>query len=66
MTLSEQSPTIEVRAYRNGVVIHSELCESEEQAALVVDEWSEHPGVTCEVDDLSVRLGPGDSRDIQD
>ena len=57
---AEQSPTIEVRAYQNGVLVHSEFCESEEQASLIVDEWSEHPGTTCEVDDLSIRHRPGD------
>jgi len=50
-----------VRVFRNGRLIHQELCESEEQAYLVVDEWSEFDGVRCEVDDLSVRHGPGDT-----
>ena len=42
------------------MLVDSEFCESEEQAALIVDEWSEHPGVTCEVDDLSIRHRPDD------
>lgn len=51
----DQFPTIEVRVYRDGLLVHSELCETEDEALLIVDEWSEQPGVTCEVDDLSVR-----------
>lgn len=50
-----ETPTIEVRVYRDGELIREELCESEEQAALVVQEWSELEGVSCEVDDLSIR-----------
>lgn len=49
--------SIEVRVYRHGDLIRRELCESDEQASLVVDEWAELEGVTCEVDDLSVRHG---------
>ncbi len=56
----EESPTLEVRVYRHGERIHEELCESEEQASLVVEAWSEMDGVTCEVDDLSVRHEAGD------
>jgi hypothetical protein len=51
--------TIEVRVFRHGDLVHRELCESEEQASLVVDEWAEFDGVQCEVDDLSVRHQPG-------
>jgi hypothetical protein len=56
----DETPTVEVRVYRHGELVHSELCESEEQAALVIEEWSELDGVECEVDDLSVRHEPGD------
>ncbi len=56
----DEVPTIEVRVYRHGSLVHNELCESEEQAALVVDAWSELDGVECEVDDLSTRHHPGD------
>jgi hypothetical protein len=56
----DEAPTIEVRVFRNGELVHTELCESEEQASLVVDEWSELDGVQCEVDDLTIRHRPGD------
>lgn len=57
---AERYPTLEVRVYRDGLLVHSELCESEDEAALIVDAWSEQPGVTCEVDDLSIRHRPDD------
>ena len=53
-------PTLEVRVFRHGELVHRELCESEEQASLVIDRWSELDGVECEVDDLSVRHRPGE------
>jgi hypothetical protein len=56
----DETPTIEVRIYRHGELVHTALVESDEQAALVVEEWAEQDGVTCEVDDLSVRHRPGD------
>jgi hypothetical protein len=56
----DEAPTIEVRVFRHGTMVHRELCETEEQAALVVDSWSELDGVECEVDDLSVRHQPTD------
>jgi hypothetical protein len=56
----DETPVIEVRVFRHGELVHRELCESEEQAALVVDEWAELDGVECEVDDLTVRHGPDD------
>lgn len=55
-----ETPTIEVRVYRDGRLVERELCESEELAALVVDAWLEIEGVECEVDDLSIRHRPGD------
>lgn len=55
-----ETPTVEVRVFRHGALVHRELCESEDQAALVVDEWSELDGVECEVDDLSIHHRPGD------
>jgi flavodoxin len=56
----DEAPTIEVRVFRHGELVHRELCESEEQASLVIDEWAELDGVECEVDDLSVRHRPGE------
>jgi hypothetical protein len=52
------SPTVEVIVFRHGDEIHRELCESAEQAAVIVDQWSEQDGVECQVDDLSVHHGP--------
>lgn len=51
---------IEVRVHQDGRLLQRQLCESEEDAAVVVDEWSELAGVTCGVDDLSVRHRQGD------
>ena len=45
--------TIEVRAYREGKIVHRQLCESAEDAAALVDVWEQHEGIECEVDDLS-------------
>ena len=56
----DEAPTIEVRVFRHGKLVHRELCESEEQAAVVVDGWSDLDDVECEVDDLSVRHRLGD------
>ncbi len=50
---SAEARPIEVRVFRHGRLIHREWCESEEQASLVVDDWSEIEGVECEVGDLS-------------
>ena len=56
----DEAPTIEVRVFRHGELIHRELCESEEEASIVIDAWAELDGVTCEVDDLSVHHQPGE------
>jgi len=48
------SPSVEVRIWRNGELIQRELAESAEAAQDIVDAWSEIEGVECEVDDLSV------------
>ena len=50
-----ETPTVVVRVYRDGRLLLEEPCESEDEASLVVEEWSERDGVTCEVDDLSVQ-----------
>ena len=50
-----ETPTLEACAYRDGVLVARELCESEEDAASFVDTWEQEPGIECEVDDLSVR-----------
>jgi hypothetical protein len=50
-----ETPALEVRIYRDGVLVHSELCESEEDAAAVVEAWEQEPRTTCEVADLSAQ-----------
>ena len=50
----EERPAVEVRVFRHGELIQQILCESEEEAASVVEHWSELDGTECEVDDLSV------------
>lgn len=56
----DEVPTLEVRVFRDGTLVHQELVECEEQAAFVVDQWTELDGVRCEVDDLSIRHHPAD------
>ena len=56
----DEVPTLEVRVFRHGELVHRELCESEEQASLVIDEWAELDGVECDVDALSIRHRPGE------
>jgi len=48
----QESPTVEVRVWRRGQVIHRELCDSLEVAAEVMDDWLELEGTTCEAKDL--------------
>jgi len=52
---ADKDMTIEVRVYRDGDLVHRELCGSMEQAWLVIDDWAEMGGVSCEVGDLLVR-----------
>lgn len=52
---SDVTPTVEVSVWRHGELVHKQLCESEEQAASVVDAWEELEGVRCEVGDLTSR-----------
>lgn len=56
----DETPTIELRVFRHGELVHQELCESEEQALLVAENWSELGDVECEVDDLSIHHRLGD------
>ena len=57
---AESTPGIEVRVFRDGDLIERQLCESEEEAAEVVEKWSEVDEVTCLVDDLSFHHTPED------
>lgn len=54
------TPRIEVRIFRNGELVQREWCDSEDEATQVVDSWSELAGITCEVDDLTIRHHPDD------
>lgn len=54
------APTIEVRIYRDDVLLVRELCETEEDAAALVEQWSDAGNVYVVVDDLSARHGPED------
>ena len=53
MQESGSTPTLEVRVLRDGVVVHRELVESDEEANAVVEAWADTDGVTCEITDLT-------------
>lgn len=55
-----QTPTIEVRVFRHGELVQRTLCESEEEAARVLEQWNEVDDVTFLVDDLGSRHAPSD------
>jgi len=52
---ADKEMAIEVRVYRHGDLVHREQCGSMEQAWLVIDDWAEMNGVSCEVGDMLVR-----------
>lgn len=52
------TPSIEVRVYRDGNLVQRELCENDVDAAAVVDAWSEVEGVVCQVVDPSTGSAP--------
>ena len=54
------TPSIEVRVFRHGELIERHLCESDEEAAVLVEQWSEVEDVNCFVDDLSFHHRVGD------
>lgn len=54
------APTIEVRIYDRGRLLTRELCESEDDAAAVVERWSDQPHLSFVVDDLGTEHGPDD------
>ncbi len=56
----DNSPTVEVIVFQHGHEIARELCESAEEASLIVDWWSEQDGAECQVDDLSIHHSPDD------
>lgn len=53
------NPTLEVRIYRDGVLTQRELVETDEEAAALVDTWSDVEGVRCEIVDLTRDREPG-------
>ena len=54
------TPTLEVRIYEHGRLLTRELCESEEDAASVVERWQDVANVFVVVADLSSKHGPDD------
>ena len=57
---ARETPTLVVRIYRDGQPTLSELCDTEAEAALVVESWSEIEGACCEVHDLGTVTHPDD------
>ncbi len=47
---------LELRVFRHGELVHTEFCESEEEAVLAADRWSDFDDVECRVTDA---FGPG-------
>ena len=60
-----ETPSVEVRACRDGVLVCRELCESEEDAAAFVEAWEQQPGIECEVDDLSFPCHDTESFEVE-
>lgn len=56
----DAGPSIEVRVFVDGRMIHRERCESDEEAESVVAQWSEVEGSEFEVDDLSAHHHAGE------
>jgi hypothetical protein len=54
------APTLEVRIYDHDVLLARELCETEEDAAAVVERWSELANLFVVADDLSTKHQPDD------
>jgi hypothetical protein len=48
------TPTVQVRVYRRGRLLLSELCDSWVDAVDAVDRWVERQGVHCEVASFAV------------
>lgn len=54
------APTLEVRIYNHARLLARELCESEEDAAAVVERWSDVANLFVVADDLSTKHEPDD------
>lgn len=61
---SDETPTVEVRIFQHGEVVHTELAESEEEAALLVQQWMEFDGVSCEVHPLTATDPAADAAEL--
>ena len=53
MQADSTTPRLEVRILRDGVIVQRELCETAEEADVVVEAWSDTEGVVVEVEDLT-------------
>jgi hypothetical protein len=51
---------VEVRGWRDGRVVARRVCESEQEARALVEQWSEQDFTRVEIDDLSVEHGSGE------
>ena len=56
----DASPTVEVIVFQHGQEVARELCQTAEEASVIVDWWSEQEGAECRVEDLSTRHRPDD------
>lgn len=60
MLYDTDAPTIEVRIYDHDQLLTRERCESEADAAAVVERWSDVANLFVVADDLSAKHGPDD------
>ena len=61
--MRDEAPSLLVRIWRDGVVVHEEFCESSEQADRVIDEWGDPAGTRAEVLDLEPTIEHADADD---
>jgi hypothetical protein len=57
----DSTPKVAVRVYDHGALIETVLCDSEGEAAVVVERWTERVGFTCQVDDVAEYANPDDA-----
>lgn len=49
-----ETPSLEVRAYRNGELVRTARCDSEEEVAAIIEQWTEEADdLWCEILDLT-------------
>ncbi len=51
-TERDETPMLDVRVLRDGVIVHRELCETTEQANALAQQWGDVEGTTIEIVDL--------------